>query len=79
MIDGARNPLKAFIDEARKRNGEDTRIDKKNGNFEQMKRIAALKKKGVFVRNDILADFVGWCMRKDIKYVCAFMVGALQA
>ena len=33
-----------------------------------MKRITALKKKGLF-----LGDFVGWCMRKDIKYVCAFM------
>ena len=42
----------------------------KSGDFEQMKRITALK---IFVRDDILADFVRCCMRKDIRYVCAFM------
>ena len=35
--------------------------------------MTALKKRGVYVREDILTEFVRWCDRKGIKYVCAFM------
>ena len=77
VIDGARNPLKAMTNDARKKKSSEATEEMLNlissGDFENMRRITALKKKGVYVREDILADFVRWCSRKGIKYVCAFM------
>ena len=77
VLDGARNPLKAATNELRKKKSSDAAEELleliKSGDQEQMKKITALKKKGVYVREDILGEFVRWCERKSIKYVCAFM------
>ena len=77
VLDGARNPLKAATNELRKKKSSDATKELleliKSGDQEQLKKITALKKRGVYVREDILGEFVRWCERKGIKYVCAFM------
>ena len=77
ILDGARNPLKAITNEARKKKSSDATeemlelID--TGDYGNFKKITAMKKKAVYVREDVVADFVRWCGRNDIKYVYAFM------
>ena len=70
VLDGARNPLKAATNEAREKKSNDAKCELsdliKTGDPEQLKKITALKKKAVYVREDILADFVAWCSRKKI-------------
>jgi 5'-3' exonuclease len=77
VIDGARNPLKAATNETRKKRSTDAANEVleliQSGDQEHLKRITALKKKAVYVREDILAYFVRFCIRKGIRYVCAFM------
>ena len=69
--------MKAATNEAREKKSNDAKCELsdliKTGDPEQLKKITALKKKAVYVREDILADFVAWCSRKKIMYVCAFM------
>lgn len=77
VIDGARNPLKSLTTEARKRKRSDATEEMlemiKMGDADYMKKIASLKRTGTYVRNDILADFVQWCIKRNLKYVCAYM------
>ena len=77
VLDGARNPLKAVTNEFRKKKSLDALEEVleliRTGDQENIKKITALKKKAVYVREDILAEFVLWCRRKDVRYICAFM------
>ena len=77
VIDGANNPLKAMTNEARNKRSFEANKEMLNliiaGDIENLRRITASKKKGVYVREDILADFVSWCSKKNIKYVCALI------
>lgn len=77
VIDGARNPLKSLTTESRKKKRSDATEEMlemiKMGDPDYMKKIASLKRKGAYVRNDVLADFVQWCIKRNVKYVCAYM------
>ena len=77
VLDGARNPLKASTNEARRKKSLDASEELveliASGDYDNFKKITALKKKAVYVREDITADFVRWCDKNDVKYVCAFM------
>ena len=58
-------PLKAATNELRKKKCSDATKELieliKSGDQEQLKKITALIKRGVYVREDILAEFVRWC------------------
>ena len=77
VLDGARNPLKALTDEARRKKSLDASEELveliASGDYDNIKEITALKKKAVYVREDIIADFVLWCDKNDVKYVYAFI------
>ena len=77
VLDGARNPLKALTNQIRQKSNSDACLEMQNlielGDQNNLKKIATVKKRGLYVREDVLADFVEWCNGKKIRYVCAFM------
>ena len=77
VLDGARNPLKADTNTARKKSSDDAHFEVMNliktMNTDNIRRINQLKKSSVYVREDIVAGFVSWCTRKNQRVVCAFM------
>ena len=77
VVDGARNPLKAHTNQIRQKHNSDACLEMQNlirtGNQDDLKKITALKKRGLYVRGDVLAGFVQWCDDKSIRYVSAFM------
>ena len=77
VLDGARNPLKAATNCARKKMSDDAQIEMMNlintQDPEHLRKINIYKKKSLYVREDIIADFISWCDSKQLKYVCAFM------
>jgi exonuclease 1 len=77
VLDGARNPLKAMTNESRKKKSDAAEREMTNliitGDPDNMRAINQLKKKAVYVREDVVAGFINWCDKKSLKYVCAFM------
>ena len=77
VLDGSRNPLKKDTNIARKKKSDDAYSEMldliKTNDTENIKRINQLKKQALYVREDVVAGFVAWCTRKDLKVVCAFM------
>jgi hypothetical protein len=45
----------------------------KSGDPEALNQIATLRKKALYVRDDILGNFIEWCDRNDVKYISAYM------
>ena len=77
VLDGARNPLKASTNTARKKKSDDAKIEMTNlmntHDPEHPRKINIYKKKALYVREDIVAGFISWCDYKQLNYVCAFM------
>ena len=77
VLDGARNPLKVATNSARKKIGDNAKVEVINLIYthdpEQLRKINIFKKKSMYVREDIVAGFTSWCDSKDLKYVCVFM------
>ena len=77
VLDGARNPLKAATNSARQKMSDNAKTEMTNlintHDPEHMRKINIFKKKSLYVREDIVADFISWCDSKHLKYVCAFM------
>lgn len=77
VLDGARNPLKARTNQIRQKKNSDACEEMQNliesGDQENLKKIVVVKKRGLFVREDVLAGFIQWCNEKNIRHVCAFM------
>ena len=77
VLDGARNPLKAHTNALRQKKNSDASLEMKNliesGDQNELKNITTLKKRGLFVREDVFDSFVRWCDVKGVRYVCAYM------
>jgi 5'-3' exonuclease len=77
VLDGARHPLKAHTNHIRQMKSADACLEMQNliesGDQDNLKKISTLKKRGLCVREDVLAGFVKWCDDKSVRYVCAFM------
>ena len=74
VLDGARNPLKAATNSARKKISDNAKMEMtyliNTHDPEQLRKINILKRKSLYVREDI---YISWCDSNDLKYVCAFM------
>lgn len=77
VLDGARNPLKAVTNIARKKISDGAFLEMTNlmstHDPQHLRKINFYKKKAIYVRKDIVAGFISWCDSKQLKYVCAFM------
>jgi 5'-3' exonuclease len=77
VIDGGRNPLKSGTNDARKKISIDAVNSMleliESGDQDVLTRIAILRKKAIYVRDDILGNLIKWCDRNDINYLGAYM------